>query len=65
MNITVEKIIKTFDKLPLAEQKEVATEILRRTVMIQLPPMSDEELTLNAEEIFLELDRREDEDAKS
>lgn len=65
MNITAEKIIKTFDKLPLAEQKEVATEILRRTVMIQLPPMSDEELTLNAEEIFLELDRREDEDAKS
>jgi len=65
MNITAETIIKTFEKLPLAEQKEVATEILRRTVMIQLPPMSDEELTLNAEEIFLELDRREDEDAKS
>jgi hypothetical protein len=65
MSVNAEKIIKTFDKLPAAEQKEVATEILRRTVMIHLPPMSDDELVFNAEEIFLELDRREDEDAKS
>jgi hypothetical protein len=59
MTPTAENIIKTFDKLPPTEQREVATEILRRTVEVQFPPLSDEELTLNAEEIFLELDRRE------
>ena len=65
MTITAENIIKTFEKLPLVEQREVAAEILKRTVAIQLPPMTDEEFVLNAEDIFLELDRREAADGES
>jgi hypothetical protein len=45
--------------LPEAEQRELAWEILRRTVNFDLPSLSDEELVLSAEELFLELDRRE------
>jgi hypothetical protein len=37
----------------------VAFEILRRTKDFEFPPMTDDELTENAEAIFLELDRRE------
>ena len=59
MTKPAENIIKSFEKLPPTEQREVATEILRRTIEIQLTPLSDDELTRNAEDIFLELDRRE------
>lgn len=52
-------IIKTFERLPADEQKEVIKIILRRNIDIETPVLSDEELILNAEEIFLELDRRE------
>lgn len=65
MSVSVDKLIRSFEELPPADQKEAAAEILRRTVSIQFPPLSDEELVLNAEEIFLDLDRREAADAKS
>ena len=65
MTTTAENIIKTFDKLPVTEQRRVAAEILKRTAALHLPPLTDEELVLNAEEIFLELDQREAADAKS
>ena len=60
-----ENLIASFDRLPDAEQREVASAILRRTLNIEFPSFSDDDLTLNAEEIFLELDRREAEDAQS
>lgn len=56
MTQTAEEIIITFDKLPPTEQREVAAEILRRTISFDLPSMSDEDLALNAEEVFLRLD---------
>jgi len=34
-------------------------------VNFDLPPLSDDELILSAEELFLELDRREAQDGKS
>ena len=64
MTQTTQDIIKTFDHLPLAEQKEVIKIILRRNIDIETPILSDEELILNAEEIFLELDQREAIDAE-
>ncbi len=51
-------MLDTFDLMPEAEQKEFAAEILRRTLSLEYEPLSDEELTLNAEQLFLELDQR-------
>jgi hypothetical protein len=65
MNSSVQQLLRSFDLLPEAEQRELAWEILRRTVTFDLPSLSDEELVLSAEELFLELDRREAQDEHS
>lgn len=65
MGTPAENVIATFDRLPDEEKQAVATAILRRTLQIDFPPVSDDELVLSAEETFLQLDRREAEDAQS
>jgi hypothetical protein len=60
MTATAENLISIFDSLSEREKREVATAILYRTLEIALPPLSDEELVLNAEQLFLELDREEE-----
>ena len=65
MGTPAQNLIATFDQLLDAEKQEVAAAILRRTLQVEFPPVSDEELVLSAEETFLELDRREAEDAQS
>jgi hypothetical protein len=60
MTTTAENLISIFDALPEPEKREVATVILHRTLEFDLPPLSDEELSLNAEQIFLALDREEE-----
>lgn len=60
---TVKDIISTFDRLPLSQQNEVAKQILRRSLEIETPEISDDELIFAAEEIFMELDEREAVDA--
>ena len=57
------EVLHTFDRLPGSEQLEVALEILRRLVRLDFPPLTDEDFVLNAEELFLELDRQEADDA--
>ncbi|MBM3801356.1 MAG: hypothetical protein FJW26_03490 [Acidimicrobiia bacterium] len=59
MSPTVRELLLTFEGLSEAEKKELAWEILRRSAKFEILPLSDEELVLNAEELFLELDRRE------
>jgi hypothetical protein len=59
MSATVEEILDSFDHLSEAEKRELASEIIRRTVKFDLPPLTDEELVMNAEALFLELDNRE------
>ena len=59
MTSSVQQLLHSFDLLPEAEQQELAWEILRRTVNFELPSLSDEELVLSAEALFLELDRGE------
>ncbi len=59
MNASVQKVLNTFDSLTKSEQREIALEILKRVTDLDFPSLSDEELVLNAEEIFLELDKRE------
>lgn len=65
MGTLAENLIASFDRLPDAEQREVASAILRRTLGIDLRSFSDNEFILSAAEIFLDLDRREAQDARS
>jgi hypothetical protein len=59
MTTIVQKILNTFDNLTYSERLDLLSEILRRTVYLDFEPLSDEELTLNAEDIFLTLDEEE------
>ncbi len=59
MSTSVEEILDSFDHLSEAEKRELASEIIRRTVEFDLPPLTHKELVLNAEALFLELDQRE------
>jgi hypothetical protein len=59
MSALAQEILKSFDKLPDTEQLEIAMEILRRLVNFDFPPLTDEDLALNAEELFLALDQQE------
>lgn len=59
MSTAGEEILKSFDLLPEREKHEVAKQILQRSLKWRSAPLTDEELTLSAEELFLELDRRE------
>ncbi len=59
MTALVQEILNSFDRLPDTEQLEIALEILRRIINFDFPPLTDEDLTLNAEELFLALDQQE------
>jgi hypothetical protein len=59
MTTATQHLLDSFDLLSAAEQQAVACEILRRIRDVAFPPLSDEELILNAEALFLELDRQE------
>ena len=65
MSVAARELIESFNRLPEADKKVVVIELLCSTINIDEPPLSDEELVLSAEEHFLELDRREAEDAQS
>lgn len=65
MGTPADLLIATFDQLPDSEQREVAAAILRRTIRVEFPPVSEDELVLAAEDIFLKLDSREIGDAQS
>ena len=60
MTCSVQEFLDTFDHLPEAERREAASEILRRVKELTFDPISDDELLISADELFLELDRRED-----
>ncbi|HEX3658713.1 MAG TPA: hypothetical protein VHV55_23170 [Pirellulales bacterium] len=59
MTHSVQELLDTFDRLPDAEKSEAVTAILRRVQSLAFDLPSDHELVLNAEQIFLDLDRRE------
>ena len=64
MSTDSQHIISSFEALPLVEQREVMAELLRKAAQWDTPPLSDDELTRLADEVFLELDRREASDGK-
>ncbi|MGM3307053.1 hypothetical protein ACSQ6I_13955 [Anabaena sp. WFMT] len=57
MTTLVKELLNTFDSLPESARLEIAVEILKRVTNIEFPPLSDEDLVWNAEEVFLELDQ--------
>jgi hypothetical protein len=59
MTTAIQKLLESFDRLPDAEKQHVAAEIMRRMVQFDCSPLSDEDLVLSAEKLFLELDRQE------
>jgi hypothetical protein len=60
MTRAAQKILETFDALPENDQKEIAVEILRRTSEESYGDLDDSGLVFAADQIFLELDRREE-----
>jgi len=50
MTALVEELLNTFDRLTDSERLELVLEILKRTVDLDFPPLSDDDLVLNAEE---------------
>jgi len=59
MTAVVKELLKSFDQLTDSEQLELTSEILKRVTHLDFPPLSDEDLVLNAEGLFLELDKQE------
>jgi hypothetical protein len=63
MTAPIRHLLENFDHLSDAEQAEAASLILRKTLNRKLPPLSDDDLAMAADELFTELDKREAEDA--
>jgi hypothetical protein len=59
MSVSVQNLLNSFERLAEVEKRELAYEIIRRVIHFDFPPLTDEELALNAETIFLELDKSE------
>ena len=59
MSLGSQDILRSFDLLPDVEKQQVAAEIIRRSLQLTGPPLSDEQLVSAADELFLELDRNE------
>lgn len=59
MTTLVKELLSTFDSLPESERLEIAVEILKRVTNLDIPPLSDDDLVWNAEELFFELDQQE------
>ena len=59
MTKSVAQLLKSFEQLPEAEKRELASEIIKRSLTLDLPELSDDTLLLAADETFLQLDKEE------
>ena len=57
MTRSVEELLDSFEKLPEAEKRELASEIIKRSLAFDMPQLSDDSLLLAADEVFLQLDK--------
>ncbi|MFB2983742.1 hypothetical protein [Microseira sp. BLCC-F43] len=64
MTAFVQELLNTFDPLTEPERLTLALAILQRVINLEFPPLSDEDLVLNAEGLFLELDRQESQESQ-
>lgn len=65
MITTAQDVLKQYVQLPINEKRKVISVLLRESLDIETPEISDDELIFNAEDLFLELDRREAENGES
>ena len=59
MSPSVQNLLDSFEHLSDSDKREMVREIIRRAAFIWQPQLSDEDLVLNAESVFLELDCNE------
>jgi len=59
MTQAAKQLIESFESLPESDKQSVAVEILRRTTSDSYPALADEDLVLAADQVFLDLNRRE------
>ena len=59
MTAQAKHIIEEFQALPDQAKREVLTELIRTSRLIEYPKLSEDELLSAADEVFLEYDRRE------
>jgi hypothetical protein len=45
VNETSQKLLDSFERLPEVEKQQLVAEILRRTLNLEIPPLTEEELT--------------------
>jgi hypothetical protein len=60
MTKAAQRFIETFEALPDDDKQAVVVEILRRTAAEDYPSLDEAELVLAADQVFLDLDRREE-----
>jgi hypothetical protein len=59
MSRNAQAVLTAFDELPPAAREEVVSELLRRVAQSEHAPLSDDELVAAADQVFVDLDRRE------
>ncbi len=62
MTADVQQILHTFDTLPDVDKQVLVAEIVRRSLSLNQPPISDQALLEVADEQFQRLDRDESAD---
>ena len=63
MKKSVETLLESFERLPNDAKIEAASEILKRSVNLDLPPLTEEAILQMADDIFVKLDEEESERA--
>jgi hypothetical protein len=58
MTDSAKSILESFDELSETDKREVARAILRRALRFDIPPLTDEDLLAQADELFRDLDSR-------
>ena len=65
MNVIAQSILESFNQLPEPEKLEIATEIIKRVVILDFRPLTDEALTEVADVLFVEHEEMAANDAKA
>ncbi|MDE0685333.1 MAG: hypothetical protein OXI63_20585 [Candidatus Poribacteria bacterium] len=65
MQATPQNILEAFNQLPEREKHVIASEIIKRVALLDIPPLTDEALTEIADALFVEHDKTEAEDAET
>jgi hypothetical protein len=59
MTDAARRLIESFQALPDLDKREVLAALLREATQVPYQALSDDDLTSAADEVFLDLDRRE------